>query len=51
LTNMTYLHTVAVCRVDAVVAIVLLMHGDLVQLGGEMMSSTRVRVLVGVDAI
>jgi hypothetical protein len=49
LTNMTYLHTV--CRVDAVVAVVLLMHGELVQLGGEMMSGTRVRVPVGVDVI
>jgi hypothetical protein len=48
---MTYVHTVTVGGVDTVVAVVLLMHHEFVQLGGEVVCSTQVRVPVGVDAI
>ena len=49
--NMLNFHTSTVCSVDAVMPMVLVTGGELVQLPCYVMCCTRVRVPVGVDAI
>jgi hypothetical protein len=51
MTNMTYLHTVTVGRLDAITPLVLVVGGELVQLAGDVVRAARVGVPVGVDAV
>ena len=49
--NMMNLHTIAVCGVDLISAAVVLLHGQLVELVGEVVSGARVHVPPGINRI
>ena len=51
MTNMTNAHTLAIGRVDLLAALILLLHGELVELTGDVVGGTGVVALVGVHAI
>jgi hypothetical protein len=49
--NMHIVHTCARCSVHLISSIVLILHGKLVKIAGDVVCSTRVRVPICVDAI
>ena len=51
MTNMIYLHTFTICVVDLIMATVLLVHGDLFKLIGDVICGSRVNVPIGINSI
>jgi hypothetical protein len=51
MTNMTNAHTLSIGRVNLFTALVLLSHGELVELTGDVVDGVGVAILVGVHAI
>jgi hypothetical protein len=51
MTNMTDVHTVAVCSLHTVTSIILVVYGELVQNSSNVVCSTEIKVPVGVNAI
>jgi hypothetical protein len=51
MTNMMDMHTCSVCGVDLVIAPIAFLHGELVKLGGEVVSCTRVHIPAGIDVV
>ena len=51
MTNMSYVHTITVSRMDVVTPLVLLVCGELAQLAGDMICGTGVRIPLSVNPI
>src|SRR4051812_47284652 len=51
MTNMLDVHTCAIGRVDLIMAIVPLLHGELIQLTSDVVGGARVTIPVGVDTV
>jgi hypothetical protein len=51
MTNMANAHTFSVCRMDLIAAVVLLLHGELVKLTGDVIGGIGISVPVGVHSI
>jgi hypothetical protein len=51
MTNMMDMHTCSVCGVDLVIATIAFLHGELVKLGGEVVSRARIHIPAGVDVV
>lgn len=51
MTNMVNAHTCAICSVNLVIAVVLVMDAELLKITGNVISGTCVHVPVGVDAV
>jgi hypothetical protein len=51
MTNMTNTHTLSICRVNLVMTLVLLSHGELVELTGDVVDGTGVAITIGVHVV
>jgi hypothetical protein len=51
MTNMTNAHTLPICRMDLITALVLLLHGELVELTGDVVGGAGVAIPIGVHAV
>ena len=51
MTNMCNAHTLTIGGLNMILAVVGLLHGELVEVVGEVISCPRIRILVGVDGV